>query len=52
MRLVDKQIENVWDRFSRDLAQALLVLDQGLCKDGTKERFRVLLQERAEHIGL
>ncbi|MDA0991847.1 MAG: HipA domain-containing protein, partial [Verrucomicrobia bacterium] len=52
LRLTEKQVENVYDRFARRLAPALEVLSRGFCAAYTKEQFSALLQDRARRVGL
>lgn len=52
LKLTERQVENACDRFSKNLAHALQVLERGFCSPDMKERFKALLQERAERIDL
>jgi serine/threonine-protein kinase HipA len=52
LKLTGKQVENVFDRFSRNLASAHQIMTRGFCSPDMKERFKALLQERASQIGL
>lgn len=52
LRLTEKQVENVYLRFSRNLAPALQMLSRGFCSPDMKTRYRTLFQERAARIGL
>jgi serine/threonine-protein kinase HipA len=52
LKLTGKQVENVFDRFSRNLATAHQIMTRGFCSPDMKERFKALFQERASRIGL
>ena len=52
LRLTEKQIENVFSRFSKQLPSVFQLLEKGFCNPKMKERYRVLLQERADRLGL
>jgi serine/threonine-protein kinase HipA len=52
MKLTNKQVENVYERFSRNLASALQAITKGFCNPHMKDHFTTLLQARASRIAL
>jgi serine/threonine-protein kinase HipA len=52
MKLTNKQVENVYERFSRNLASALQAITKGFCNPDMKDHFKTLLQARASRIAL
>ena len=52
LRLTEKQIKNVFSRFEKQLSAAFQLLEKGLCSPEMKPRYRALLQERAERLGM
>ena len=47
LRLSERQVENVFARFSAKIDDALLLLNAGFCSDEMKERYLELVRERA-----
>ncbi|VGO21952.1 HipA domain-containing protein [Pontiella sulfatireligans] len=52
LRLNEKQVLNVFSRFTTNLDEALRLLDSGLCGLEMKAKYKSLIQERAEHLSL
>ncbi|MDF7806872.1 HipA domain-containing protein [Pontiellaceae bacterium B12219] len=51
LRLNEKQVANVFSRFSDNLSVAFQTLESGLCSQAMKERYAALIQERAKRLG-
>ena len=52
LRLTEKQASNTFDRFASKLDVALEILKKGLCSSNTKERYKALIQSRAQRLGM
>jgi len=52
LRLTEKQIENVFSRFSKQLPNIFQTLEKGFCSKEIKTRYHTLIQERCIKIGL
>ena len=51
LRLNDKQVLNVFSRFSDNLDGAFQTLESGLCSQAMKEQYTALIQKRAKQLG-
>ncbi len=52
LRLTGKQTSNTLDRFAAHMDAALATVDRGCCSAGMKERYKALMQERADRLGI
>lgn len=52
LKLTERQVENVYTRFSGSLTPAMEMIDRGLCAPETRDRFKALLEERAMRVEL
>ncbi|QBG48272.1 type II toxin-antitoxin system HipA family toxin [Verrucomicrobia bacterium S94] len=52
LRLNDKQVANVFSRFSHHLDKAFQILESGLCSQAMKEQYTALIQDRSERLNL
>lgn len=52
LKLSEKQVDNVYSRMSSALVSVIEVLESGLCCADAKERFKALIEERADRLAL
>lgn len=52
LKLTERQIENTYGRFSKNFEAAFQKVEKGFCSPEMKKRYRELLKERAERLGL
>lgn len=52
LRLTEKQVSNAFTRFFANHNVALQTLDNGFCSPDMKERYKALIGERAERLGM
>jgi serine/threonine-protein kinase HipA len=52
LQLTEKQVENAFARFSNQLADTLDLLEQGLCRQDMKKRYRAVMEERTARLDL
>ncbi|VGO14087.1 hypothetical protein PDESU_02644 [Pontiella desulfatans] len=52
LRLTEKQTGNTFDRFSANRDASLQILEKGFCSPNMKERYKMLLCERAGRLGI